>query len=319
MTARERSPAHPLPRRRLSGRTQAGRTVHAGSLGAAGRDDARAVGPALPRPGPTRSAYLGIVHRLDRPTSGVLIWAKTPKAARRLSAQFEARRVEKEYWALVECPEAAGVGESAKSPVAGGREAPPSVVETWTDWLTRTARTGLAEVVEPETPGARTAVTRVRRVVTQTLPAGVAWLRLWPETGRTHQLRAQSAARGWPILGDREYGAKTTFGPPNAIALHARSLRDPAPDPPDAPDPAGTAAARMASPRDRRRRGRGRRNVRPGPHARLMATTLRLRTPRGTFTSTCSPTCLPTSACPTGPVIGIMSWSGSSSPGPTRM
>src|SRR5262245_41947264 len=52
--------------------------------------------------GDPASVYLGIVHRLDRPTSGVLLWAKTPKAARRLSSQFERRRVVKEYWAIVE-------------------------------------------------------------------------------------------------------------------------------------------------------------------------------------------------------------------------
>ena len=58
------------------------------------------------------SVYLGIVHRLDRPTSGVLIWAKTPKAARRLSSQFERRRVVKEYWAIVECATVEPAGRS---------------------------------------------------------------------------------------------------------------------------------------------------------------------------------------------------------------
>ncbi len=53
-------------------------------------------------PAEPESVYLGIVHRLDRPTSGVLLWAKTPKAARRLSSAFEKRRVVKEYWAIVE-------------------------------------------------------------------------------------------------------------------------------------------------------------------------------------------------------------------------
>jgi 23S rRNA pseudouridine1911/1915/1917 synthase len=68
-------------------------------------------------------------------------------------------------------------------------------------------------------------VTRVRREAAGGLPGGLAWLRLWPETGRTHQLRAQSAARGLPILGDVEYGSGMPFGVPHAIALHARSLR----------------------------------------------------------------------------------------------
>src|SRR5215469_13793760 len=64
------------------------------------------------KPDDPDSVYLGIVHRLDRPTSGVLLWAKTPKAARRLSAQFERRRVVKEYWAIVEL----GPSESQPQP-----------------------------------------------------------------------------------------------------------------------------------------------------------------------------------------------------------
>lgn len=157
------------------------------------------------------AVYLGIVHRLDRPTSGVLIWARTPRAARRLSSEFEHRRVVKEYWALV---------DSDPVGIPGGDE-------TWDDWLTRPGQTGYVRLVEPGTPGARPAVTRVRREAGGGLPAGVSWLRLWPETGRTHQLRAQAAARGMPILGDSAYGSNTPFGPAGAvtIALHARSLR----------------------------------------------------------------------------------------------
>jgi 23S rRNA pseudouridine1911/1915/1917 synthase len=160
------------------------------------------------RPDGPGAVYLGIVHRLDRPTSGVLIWAKTPKAARRLSAQFERRHVVKEYWALVDCSD---------EPKSGSDE-------TWSDWLTRPGQTGLVRAVPAGTPGARPAATRVRRETTGALRAGTAWLRLWPETGRTHQLRIQAAARGLPILGDTEYGSTSPFGPPNAIALHARSL-----------------------------------------------------------------------------------------------
>jgi 23S rRNA pseudouridine1911/1915/1917 synthase len=158
------------------------------------------------------SVYLGIVHRLDRPTSGVLIWAKTPRAARRLSIQFERRRTVKEYWALV---------ESASSGVIQPAEWEE---ETWSDWLTRPGQTGRVRTVPPGTPGARLAVTRGYRGVAGGLPDGIAWLRLRPETGRTHQLRVQAAVRGLPILGDREYGSQTPFEPPHAIALHARSL-----------------------------------------------------------------------------------------------
>lgn len=161
------------------------------------------------------SVYLGIVHRLDRPTSGVLIWAKHPRAARRLSLQFERRRAAKEYWALV-----AAAGAPAISAAA-------DIEATWSDWLTRPGRTGQVRIVPAGTTGARPAVTRVRREPLEFGPRGIAWLRLWPETGRTHQLRVQAAARGLPILGDADYGSTETFDPPHAIAiaLHARSLQ----------------------------------------------------------------------------------------------
>ena len=165
------------------------------------------------------SVYLGIVHRLDRPTSGVLLWAKTPKAARRLSSQFEKRRVVKEYWAIVELGRRGEARNPRSARTADAHE------ETWCDWLTRPSQTGLVRVVAPETPGSRQAMTLVRHTARPELPAGCAWLRLWPQTGRTHQLRAQAAARGMPIVGDVEYGSATAFGAPHTIALHARSLQ----------------------------------------------------------------------------------------------
>jgi 23S rRNA pseudouridine1911/1915/1917 synthase len=158
------------------------------------------------------AVYLGIVHRLDRPTSGVLIWAKTPKAARRLSLQFERRRVVKEYWAIVE---------------TGQQPAGPSAVpgdETWTDWLTRADLSGVVRAVESHAPGAREAVTRVRFEIARSLPERCAWLRLWPQTGRTHQLRAQAARLGMPILGDSAYGSTAISPLTIGIALHARAL-----------------------------------------------------------------------------------------------
>jgi len=177
------------------------------------------------------SVYVGIVHRLDRPTSGVLLWAKTPKAARRLSAQFEGRRVVKEYWAIVELgraearrcenigPEGSPGHPGGQTFLSGinGRQECLLPEETWCDWLTRTSDTGIARLVPPETSGARRAVTRVRRTATSAVPSGCAWLRLWPQTGRTHQLRAQAAARGMPILGDSTYGSAAAFGAPHAI------------------------------------------------------------------------------------------------------
>lgn len=149
------------------------------------------------------SVYLGTVHRLDRPVSGVVVWAKTPKAAARLSGQFAGRDVAKTYWAAVE-------GEAV------------AAEERWDDWLGPVDASGVARVVGEGTPGARRAVTRVRPLRGGRTPEGLILLELRPETGRTHQLRAQATARGRPIVGDERYGSRRPF--PAGIALHARGL-----------------------------------------------------------------------------------------------
>lgn len=154
--------------------------------------------------GPPGSGFLGTVHRLDRPVSGVVIWGKTVKAARRLSAQFASRDASKEYWAVVE------------------GEAPAERVDVWEDWLTDPDASKRVHAVASDVAGARHALTRVQEGRGGRLPARTSWLRLWPETGRTHQLRAQSSRRGRPILGDHAYGSSHPF--PGGIALHARRL-----------------------------------------------------------------------------------------------
>jgi 23S rRNA pseudouridine1911/1915/1917 synthase len=156
--------------------------------------------------------YLGIVHRLDRPTSGLLVWAKTSKAARRLASQFESRKVTKEYWAVV---------ESSRGPVD---DLVDHGDETWTDWLNRPDHAGIVSVLDQRTAGAREAVTVVRFETALTVPPSCRWLRLWPKTGRTHQLRVQAARRGLPILGDHSYGSTAAAPLPRGIALHARAL-----------------------------------------------------------------------------------------------
>lgn len=165
------------------------------------------------KPEEPHTAYIGLVHRLDRPVSGVVLFAKTPRDARRVAGQFAARRVQKEYWAVVE-----------------GTPTGPTAV--WEDWLWHEGPGGGAvQVVAPGTPDAKPARTRMEHRATAgglggaRLPEGCSWLRLEPETGRTHQLRVQAARRGLPIVGDRLYGASERAevqGP--AIALHARRL-----------------------------------------------------------------------------------------------
>lgn len=151
-------------------------------------------------------AFVGLLHRLDRPVSGVVLFAKTSKAAARLSDQFRARLVQKSYLALV---------EGALSGSAG----------TWEDWLLKDATHNLARVVAPNTPGARQARLAyecLRRSPKETL------VELRPITGRSHQLRAQLASRGHPIRGDLKYGGRSVVRALDGgmrIALHAQELR----------------------------------------------------------------------------------------------
>ncbi len=154
------------------------------------------------------NVYLGIPHRLDRPVSGVVVFARNTKAARRIAEQFQERRVRKLYWALV---------EGTVEPEEG----------VWEDYLLKVPEEARTEVATAETPGARLARLRYRRL--RAVPEG-ALLEIELETGRMHQIRAQAARRGWPIRGDVLYGARLPFGPPaelpreRAIALHAHSL-----------------------------------------------------------------------------------------------
>jgi 23S rRNA pseudouridine1911/1915/1917 synthase len=146
------------------------------------------------------NVFLGVVHRLDRPVSGVLLFARTSKAASRLAQQFREGTVEKVYWAVVE-------GSVAQP--AGSLE----------DWLKKDTDAGRVEVVDPDTEGARQSLLHYHR---RAAHGGLTLLEIRPQTGRTHQLRVQLAHHGEPICGDARYGAVRTF--PQGIALHARSL-----------------------------------------------------------------------------------------------
>jgi 23S rRNA pseudouridine1911/1915/1917 synthase len=158
--------------------------------------------------GERASIYLGIPHRLDRPASGAIIFAKTRRAARQLSRQFERRRVKKLYWACV---------ERIVEPLAG----------TWTDTLHKVYGQPRAAIVDHTHPAGQEAVLRYR---TLGFHGAGSWLEIELETGRTHQIRVQTSSRGFPILGDAHYGSRTAFGPQHedqrllAIALHARTL-----------------------------------------------------------------------------------------------
>ncbi|HVT28116.1 MAG TPA: RluA family pseudouridine synthase [Lacipirellulaceae bacterium] len=174
--------------------------------------------------------YLGVPHRLDRPVSGAIVFARHIRAAQRLSAQFENRTVTKVYWAVV---------EGDVQPDEG----------TWRDCLHK--RHGMAQsIVVPEgDPRGKLAVMHYR--VLDRIYAGdpfrahmesgtskpgqdgraiCTMLEVELETGRTHQIRVQAASRGHAVVGDALYGSSLPFGEQfederlRAIALHARQL-----------------------------------------------------------------------------------------------
>jgi len=146
------------------------------------------------------NVYLGVVSRLDSPVTGIVLFARTSKAAARLSRVYRERRVAKVYWALV-----------------SGRIAPAS--GQCVDWVLKDDRAARMRVVQEGQPGAQQA-----RLSYRTLRSAgdCQLLEVVLQTGRKHQIRLQLAARGHPVLGDQKYGSRRRF--PAGIALHARLL-----------------------------------------------------------------------------------------------
>jgi 23S rRNA pseudouridine1911/1915/1917 synthase len=164
------------------------------------------------------NVYVGIVSRLDAAVTGVVVLARSSKAAARLTDVFRRRAMRKRYWALI---------EGVLAPAEGA----------CLDWLRKDEHHHRMRVARPDHPAAqearltyRTLATfltgspraRSPRAGTGPLPHPVALLAIDLETGRKHQIRVQLAERGHPILGDAKYGAMTPF--PAGIALHAREL-----------------------------------------------------------------------------------------------
>jgi RluA family pseudouridine synthase len=160
------------------------------------------------REGKSGNIYLGVPHRLDRPVSGVLLFARHVRAAQRISRQFEERRIEKVYWACTT-----------------GEVTPPE--GTWVDHIKKVYGRPQAEIVPADDPLGREAILRYRTL--GRTPYG-SFLEIELVTGRTHQVRVQAAHRGWPILGDAFYGSQIPFGSQavdereRAIGLHGRRI-----------------------------------------------------------------------------------------------
>lgn len=148
----------------------------------------------------TDDPFVGLVHRLDRPTSGIMVLARSSEAARRLSEQFRERTVEKQYLSVVE-GELQGVG-------------------TWRDYIANPE--GQSPTVVD--PGDREG--KAAELSWQGLCAAEqnSLLLFRLRTGRSHQIRLQAAQRGHPVVGDTRYGAAPSMAD-NAIALHHTVLR----------------------------------------------------------------------------------------------
>ena len=149
------------------------------------------------------NVFLGVVHRLDRPVSGIICLAVTSKAASRLSQNLRTHRMSKTYLALTE-------------------KRPPSEHGVLEHILKKNNAKNIVRIISPgitKTPG-KLARTAWKLLETK---EDIYLLELKPETGRPHQLRVQCAAMGCPLMGDVKYGAKAPL-PDASIGLHAHKL-----------------------------------------------------------------------------------------------
>ena len=146
--------------------------------------------------------FLGVPHRLDRPTSGVVLFARTSKALTRLNEMFKSHeQIKKTYWAIVQgCP-----------------KQPEARLE---NWLIRNEAQNKSYIAKPGTKDAKQAVLSYKILVRG---ENYTLLEVNLETGRHHQIRCQLAAIGCPVKGDLKYGAKRS-NPDGGICLHARQI-----------------------------------------------------------------------------------------------
>jgi 23S rRNA pseudouridine1911/1915/1917 synthase len=145
--------------------------------------------------------YLGLVHRLDRPTGGVMVFARTSKAASRLSEQIRNREFKKSYLAVIH-----GI---------------PDITEGKLEhYLLKDTATNTVSVVNKSTQGAKEAILQYKVLSSLT---GYSLVRINLHTGRSHQIRVQFADIGHPLFGDQKYGASLSK-PGQQIALWSTSI-----------------------------------------------------------------------------------------------
>ena len=146
--------------------------------------------------------FLGVTHRLDRPTSGVVLFARTSKALTRLNDMFKSHeQIRKTYWAIVQ----------------GKPKLPEARLE---NYLIRNEKQNKSYIAKPSAKDAKLAILTYK---TLTVGEHYSLLEINLETGRHHQIRCQLAAIGCPVKGDLKYGAKRS-NPDGGICLHARQI-----------------------------------------------------------------------------------------------
>ena len=152
------------------------------------------------------AVFLGVVHRLDRPVSGLVVFARTSKALTRLNKMFAEGEVHKTYWAIVKRRE--GVRREGDE------------WHTLEHWLVRNEKQNKSYAYDHERPNAKKAVLKYRTIAHSD---NYTLLEVRLLTGRHHQIRCQLSAIGCPIKGDLKYGAKRS-NPDGGICLHARQI-----------------------------------------------------------------------------------------------
>ena len=147
------------------------------------------------------SVFLGVVHRLDRPVAGLVVFAKTSKALTRLNKMFRDGEVHKTYWAIT-------------------KNLPPQSEGTLTDWLVRNEKQNKSYAYDHEVPHSKKAILKYR-LIGQSDHYCLLEVNLM--TGRHHQIRCQLAQMGCPIKGDLKYGAQRS-NPDGSICLLAHHV-----------------------------------------------------------------------------------------------
>ena len=147
------------------------------------------------------AVFLGVVHRLDRPVSGLVVFARTSKALERLNRMFSQGEVHKTYWAITQ-------------------NMPAEPEGTLEHWLTRNEQQNKSYASDREKPGSKRAILKYK-VIGQSERYNLLEINLL--TGRHHQIRCQLAAMGCPIKGDLKYGARRS-NPDGSISLLSRRV-----------------------------------------------------------------------------------------------